>query len=134
MEGKIKILMADDEPDVLMIMAKKLREHGFEVIEATDGVDAWEKIQASRPDIVLLDLVMPRMDGFDVLKKLRQNPLDSKWRPVIIVSAKDELADMQRGFSLEADHYVTKPCRIEDIIKGINLMLKLIPQRRISDE
>lgn len=134
MAGKVKVLMADDEPDVLMIMAKKLREHGFDVIEATDGEDAWDKIRIERPDIVLLDLVMPGMDGFEVLKKLRQDPPDSKWRPVIIVSAKDELTDMQRGFSLEADHYIPKPCRIEDIVKGINLMLKLIPQRKISDE
>ena len=134
MAPKIKVLMADDEPDVLMVMAKKLREHGFDVIEAKDGYEAWDKIRFELPDVVLLDLVMPGMDGFEVLRKLRQEPPDTKWRPVIIVSAKDELSDMQESFSLEADHYITKPCRVEDIIKGIDLMVKLIPQRRTSDE
>ena len=130
----VKILIADDEPDILDIMVKKVEAEGFAVIAAQDGQEAWEKIQSGLPDVILLDLMMPKMDGFTVLEKLRKNPPANKWQPVIIVSAKNELSDMQKGFSLEADHYLTKPCRMEDIIKAIYLMLKLIPQRKSLSE
>ena len=131
---KIKILMADDEADVLEIMAKKIRLEGYEVITAADGQDAWMKIAKESPDIILLDLTMPIMDGFSVLKKLRESPPSDKWQPVIIVSALDELEDMQKGFALEADHYITKPCRIEDILKAIRMMITLIPQRKLKSD
>ncbi len=131
---KMKILMADDERDVLDIMAKKIRMEGYDVITANDGLEAWDLIVQEIPDIILLDLTMPRMDGFSVLKKLREQPPSTKWQPVIIISALNELTDMQKGFSLEADHYITKPCRIEDVLKAIRLMVNLIPQRKSSAE
>jgi len=127
---KIKILLADDEKDIRDIMAKKIAQEGYTVITAKDGQDAWEKIQSEDPDVVLLDLNMPKMDGFEVLQKLRQTPPSKKWQPVVIISARTELQDMQRGFSLEADHYLTKPCNINDILKAIKLMLNIIPQHK----
>lgn len=130
----IKILMADDEPDVLQVMAKRVAAEGFQVVTASDGQDAWEKIRQENPDIIILDLTMPKLDGFGVLKALRENPPFPKWQPVIIVSARSELTDMQRGFSLEADHYISKPCKVDDILKGIKLMLNLIPQRKTKGE
>lgn len=131
---KIKVLMADDEVDVLEIMAKKIKLEGYEVITAHDGLEAWKKIVAESPDVILLDLTMPEMDGFEVLKKLREEPPSTKWQPVIIISALNEMADMQKGLSLEADHYITKPCQIESIIKAIRLMVSLIPQRKSKKE
>ena len=125
----MKVLIADDEPDVLETMAKRVISEGFDVVTATDGIEAWEKITAGVPDIVVLDLVMPGKDGFEVLKDLRAHPPSDKWQPVIIVSAKDELADMQKGFALEADHYLTKPCQMDDVVKAVRLMAGLIPQR-----
>ena len=126
--------MADDEPEILNIMAKKVTLAGFIVITAGDGEEAWEKIQNESPDVILLDLTMPKMDGFTVLKNLREKPPANKWQPVIIVSARAELIDMQKGFSLEADHYISKPCSIDDILKGIRLMMSLIPQRKVTGE
>lgn len=130
----LKILIADDEPDVLDAMARKIEREGYAVAKAADGEEAWKKIQSDPPDIVVLDLTMPKMDGLTVLKNLRENPPAGKWQPVIIVSARGELQDMQKGFSMEADHYITKPCKMEDVIKGIRLMTNLIPQRKTDNE
>lgn len=130
----LKILVADDESEVLEIMARKLRGEGFFVVTAGDGQEAWQKIQAEAPDIILLDLVMPKMSGFEVLKQLREDPPADKWQPVIIISAKSELEDLQQGFSLEADHYLTKPCNFEDVLKAIRLMVSLLPQRKSRQE
>ena len=126
---KTKILLAEDEETVLEIMGERIAADGYEVILAKDGAEAWEKIQTENPDVIILDLTMPKKHGFEVLKDLREHPLSSKWQPVIIVSAHAELDDMKKGYALEADHYITKPCRAEDILKAIRLMIKLIPQR-----
>jgi DNA-binding response OmpR family regulator len=125
----VKILIADDEPAVLEIMARKVASAGFQVITAKDGKEAWEKIQQYVPDIVLLDLVMPHMDGFAVLNALRKNPPSNKWIPAIIISALDEVRNMQKSFELQADHYLIKPCTIEEILRAIKLMIPLIPLR-----
>jgi len=126
----LKILMAEDEPDVLNIMAKKIEAAGYDVVPAKDGEEAWSKIQSELPDVILLDLNMPKMDGFEVLKKLREHPPSPKWQPVIIISARTELDDVKRGISLEAEHYLMKPCSVEDILKSIRLMAILIPQHK----
>ncbi len=126
----IKILIADDDSDVLAVMSKRIVREGYTVITASDGGEALEKIKKESPDVILLDLMMPQMDGFEVLKNIRKNSTLKKWQPVIIISARGELENLQKGFSLEADHYLTKPCSMEDIIKGIRLMVNLIPQRK----
>ncbi len=127
----IKILIADDEEAVLGIMAKKIASKGYEIITAQDGQEAWYKIVNELPDIILLDLKMPKMDGWAVLSQLRQNPPTKRWQPVIIISAIKDLESLKKGVSMQADHYLTKPCRIEDILKAIRLMLSLIPQRSL---
>ena len=129
-----KILIADDESEILNIMAKRIGQEGYSVVTAADGQDAWDKIISENPDIIVLDLTMPRMSGLDVLRNLRENPPTPKWQPVIIVSALDELKNIEEGLSLEADHYITKPCKIEDVLKGIRLMLSLIPQRKSKSD
>lgn len=75
-----------------------------------------------------MDLMMPKQNGFEVLRRVRTHLSVDKWQPVIIVSAKRELEDLREGYALEADHYMTKPCPIEDILKSIRLMVSLIPQ------
>lgn len=124
----IKILVADDEDVVLEIMAKKIASQGYEVTTARDGQEAWNKIVSELPDVILLDLNMPKMDGWAVLSQLRGNPPTKRWQPVIIVSAQNELESFKKGMDLEADHYLSKPCPIEDILKAIRLMLSLVPQ------
>lgn len=130
----VKVLIADDEKDVLEIMEKKIAAAGYIVVTADNGQEAWEKIQSEVPDVILLDLTMPKMDGFEVLKHLRENPPTTKWQPVIIISAHGELENMTKGFSLEADHYITKPCDMEVVLRGIRLMVSLIPQRKTKTE
>ncbi len=132
MADPIKVLLADDEPEVLEIMARKVALEGYSVIKASDGEEAWQKIQQESPDIIVLDLTMPKKDGLEILKELRDKPPSSKWQPVIIVSARRELEDLHKGFDLEADHYITKPCNFVDIVKAIRLMINLIPQRKAA--
>ncbi len=129
--GTIKILIADDEVVIADIMAKKVREAGFEVMVTYDGQLAWEQIQVFKPDVIVLDLTMPGMDGWEVLKNLRANSPSKQWIPVIIVSANTEFEHIQQGITLEADHYLTKPCKVEDVIKSIRLMLNLAAQRNV---
>jgi len=125
----IKILVADDEEVILEIMARKIASQDYEVVTARDGQEAWNKIVSEIPDVIVLDLNMPKMDGWAVLTQLRLNPPTKRWQPVIIVSAQNELGNFKKGIELEADHYLSKPCQIEDILKAIRLMLSLIPQR-----
>ena len=134
MEGSVKILIADDEEDILEVMKKRIVKEGYTVVTAKDGLDAWQKIASESPDIILLDLNMPVMNGLDVLKRLRETPPSEKWQPVIIISATGELDMIQKGLSLEADHYLVKPCHMDDILKGIRLMHSLIPQRKMLKE
>ena len=124
------VLIADDEKDVADIMSKKIAAAGYVVVTAYDGQEAWDKIKSESPDVIVLDLKMPKMDGFTVLKNLRENPPSAKWQPVIIVSAMGELENMQKGFSLEADHYITKPCDVNVVIRAIRLMMSLVPRRK----
>jgi len=125
----IKILIADDEDVIREIMARKIASQNYEIVTAKDGQEAWDKIVSEMPDIIILDLNMPKMDGWAVLSRLRSNPPSKRWQPVIIVSAHDEVLSYKRAVELGADHYLSKPCRIEDIFKAIRLMLALIPQR-----
>jgi CheY-like chemotaxis protein len=128
----IKILIADDEEAVLEIMARKVASQGYDVLTAKNGNDAWERIVGNDPDVIILDINMPGMDGWSVLSRLRQYPMTKRWQPVIIVSAQNELESFKKGMKLEADHYLTKPCQIEDILRAIRLMLSLVPQRQSS--
>ncbi|NTV28795.1 MAG: response regulator [Candidatus Omnitrophica bacterium] len=124
-----KVLIADDEAVVLEMEAKRLRAEGFEVVEAADGVEAARQIISEQPDIVVMDLTMPGKTGFEVIRELRAATPAGKWVPVIIVSARGEMDDMRQGFDLQADHYIHKPCRAEDIVQAVRLMIALIPLR-----
>ena len=127
----LKVLLADDEPDVLTIMARKLKEAGFAVVTAADGQEASDQLKAEAPDILVLDVTMPRKNGFEVLAELRAVPAAKlgRWVPVIIVSAQGELEDMRKGFDLQADHYLIKPCKMDELVGAVRLMASLIPLR-----
>ncbi len=125
-----KVLIAEDTPDILELLADKLAFEGFAVIKAVDGEDAWEKVGRESPDVILLDLMMPKMDGFTFLRKLRETPPTKKWQPVIILSALNDLESMKKCFSLEAEHYIVKPFHPNDVVQGVRKMLQLIPHRQ----
>jgi DNA-binding response OmpR family regulator len=124
-----KILIADDDPDIVEFLKKRLIQESYDVIEAFDGEEALRKVEEDNPDIILLDLTMPRKNGFEVLQEIRTRFKD-KWRPVIIISANTELEAVKKSYNLEADHYLSKPCSIENVLKGIRIMISLIPMRQ----
>lgn len=124
----IKILIAEDNAELLELMSDRLEYEGYTVVACADGEQAWTRIQKEDPDVILLDLMMPKMDGLTLLEKIRKAP-GEKYRPVIIVSAKGELEDLRKGFSMEADHYLTKPWEMQDILNGIKMVLKLSQSR-----
>jgi DNA-binding response OmpR family regulator len=124
-----KILIVDDEVDIAGALEKRILREGYEAVVAFDGEEALKKIREDNPDIVLLDLILPKLNGFEVLEEIRKNHND-KWRPVIILSVKGDLDSVKKGYNLEADLYLTKPCAIENILHGIKTMVSLIPQRK----
>ncbi|MDD5566329.1 MAG: response regulator [Candidatus Omnitrophica bacterium] len=121
-----KVLIVDDDQEIIEYLKNILLRHDYEVISASDGEEGLRKVQEENPDVVLLDLVMPKLNGFEVLQEIRQKYKD-KWRPVIIISAKTELDSVKQCYNMEADHYLTKPCKPESILRGIQTMISLIP-------
>ncbi len=123
-----KLLVVDDDKEIIEILKNRLSREGYIVAVALSGEEALDQLILVDPDVIILDLNLPGINGFDVLKEIREKYND-KWRPVIIVSAKSELESLKACYKLEADHYLTKPCNIDDILRGITTMLSLIPLR-----
>lgn len=123
-----KLLLVDDDKDIVETLANRLKREGYEICVAYDGEEALRRVKAENPDVILLDLVMPKKNGFEVLKEIREKFTD-KWRPVIIVSATVDLESVKKSYNMEADHYLTKPCTMENILRGISTMISLIPAR-----
>jgi len=123
-----RILVVDDEKETVETLSGILLKNGYEVSTAFDGEEALRKVREDDPDVILLDLVMPKLNGYETLKEIREKHND-KWRPVIIISAKTELESVQKCYNLEADHYLTKPCSLDNILRGIETMISLIPMR-----
>lgn len=121
LEDYKRILIVDDEKDTVSFLERGLSREGFEVIVAFDGIEAKNKIVHDEPKVILLDLVMPGLDGWGVLKWMKERKLNI---PTIIVSARDEMEDMKRGI-LEADTYLVKPISVSDVLKGINVICSL---------
>ncbi len=103
-----RILIAEDEPDMRMLISTILEEEGFEVIEARDGEEAISRAHESRPDLILLDMMMPRLTGLEACKRLRSD-LQTSTTPIIFLSAKASLEDTVAGLSGGADDYIVKP-------------------------
>ena len=128
-----KLLVVDNEKDVVDILKKRLVQEGYEVEVAFDGEEALEKVKVTDPDLIILDLMMPKLNGFEVLKEVREK-YTGKWRPIIIVSAASDLETVKKTYNLEADHYLTKPCTMENLLRGVRTMISLIPLRKGSNE
>lgn len=116
------ILVVDDSPTVRKLIAGKLEKSGHTVQCAVDGVEAIEMLRTSLPDLVLLDITMPRMDGYDVCKEIRQNPATAGL-PVVMISGKDGFFDKVRGRMAGATGYVTKPFGPETLMKALETYL-----------
>ncbi|MCX5704856.1 MAG: response regulator [Candidatus Omnitrophica bacterium] len=128
-----KILVVDDEKQSMDFYRKLLLREGYEVVEAYDGEEALQKVDSENPDIVILDLIMPKLSGFEVLQAIRVKNRD-KWIPVIIVSGNTELKAVKKSYDMEADHYLTKPVDVQHILSGLQTMISLMPLRKKWDE
>lgn len=103
-----KILAVDDEKHIVRLVQANLERVGYEVVTASDGKEALQKVKEENPDLVVLDVMMPYMDGFEVLQNLRRNP-STRDIPVIMLTAKAQDADVFRGWQSGVDMYLTKP-------------------------
>ena len=117
----IKVLVVDDEPNIVELLTVSLKFQGFEVESANSGQEALTMAREYRPDAYILDVMMPGMDGFELLGKLRQDGLDG---PVLFLTAKDAVEDRIHGLTIGADDYVTKPFSLEEVITRLRVILR----------
>jgi two-component system KDP operon response regulator KdpE len=117
---RLRVLVVDDEPRMIGFIRMNLELEGFQVIEATDGIRALEAIRTQLPDIVLLDVMMPNLDGFETLRMLRE----FSNLPVIMLTAKGEEDDKVKGLELGADDYITKPFGPRELSSRIRAVLR----------
>ena len=115
------ILIAEDEPSMYRLISFKLEANGFEVDIATDGVVALEKIKNSSYSALILDLMLPQLDGMQVLKRIRDNNIKI---PVLILSAKSQEKDVLAGLKSGADDYLSKPFRPAELLSRLNKLLE----------
>jgi DNA-binding response OmpR family regulator len=117
---KTTILTADDDPQLLRLIARNLQFEGYDVLTASDGKQALELIEQHAPDLVLLDVMMPKMDGFTVCHRVRE----FSSVPIIILTARGQDQDKVRGLDLGADDYLTKPFSIEELTARVRAVLR----------
>ena len=116
-----QIMVVDDEAGVRELVCDALRIAGFETLQASDGMSALTALRTAKPDLLIIDINMPLMDGFDLVERLRsQNDLT----PVLMLSARSDRADITRGLSLGADDYVTKPFGLEELLLRVKAILR----------
>ncbi|KXK14230.1 MAG: response regulator [Fimbriimonadaceae bacterium] len=110
-----KILVCDDERNIVRLIQVNLERHGYQVVTAFDGKEGLEKIKSEKPNMVVLDVMMPYMDGFEVLKAIRRDP-ETENLPVIMLTAKAQDKDVFEGYHFGADMYLTKPFNPAELI------------------
>jgi two-component system OmpR family response regulator len=116
-----RLLVVEDEPSICELLAASLRYAGFQVVTAAAGNEAVEKASRHRPDLIVLDIMLPDMDGFDVVRRLRSGGTHT---PVVFLTARDATEDKIRGLTLGGDDYVTKPFSLEEVIARIRAVLR----------
>ena len=117
-----RILIVDDEPNIVISLEFLMKREGFETEVAADGEAALEALARDRPDLVVLDVMLPRMNGFEVCRQIRSNP-DSRDLKILMLTAKGRETEVARGLGLGADAYVTKPFSPKDLVAQIKRLL-----------
>ncbi|MEU8345967.1 response regulator transcription factor [Spirillospora sp. NPDC048832] len=115
------LLVVEDEPNILELLAGSLRFTGFDVVTATNGADAVQSARRHRPDLIVLDVMLPDIDGFDVARRLRSG---GDHTPVLFLTARDAVQDRIKGLTIGGDDYVTKPFSLEEVIARIRAVLR----------
>ena len=130
MMAKTKVLMIDDDVEVASLVKVWLEKHDYEVIVATDGLSGLRQLYKTHPDLVILDVAMPRLDGWEVCRRIRE--LDDV--PIIMLTARTEMTCRVRGFDLGADDYITKPFELPELLARIRAILRRAQVLRADDE
>ena len=120
-QAEARLLVVDDEPNIRELLSTSLRFAGFEVHTATNGQEALTQAEKTRPDLLVLDVMMPDLDGFAVTRRLRERGRDT---PVLFLTAKDDVADRVAGLTVGGDDYVTKPFSLEEVVARIRAILR----------
>jgi DNA-binding response OmpR family regulator len=116
------VLIADDEPNIVISLEFLLEQAGYRVLVAHDGQEALEAIQRQPPDLVLLDVMLPRLSGFDVCQKIRENPQWQHMR-IVMLTAKGREVEISKGLALGANAYITKPFSTQELLAQIDAQL-----------
>ncbi len=120
-QPEARLLVVEDEPDILELLSASLRYAGFEVAAATGGFEALRAVERARPDLVVLDVMLPDLGGFEVARRLR---MGNSRIPVLFLTARDATEDKVTGLTLGGDDYVTKPFSLEEVIARIRAVLR----------
>ncbi len=130
---KKRILVVDDERHIVRLVQVNLERAGYEVLTAYDGVEALEKVKSEMPDMVVLDVMMPRMDGFEVLKNMQADPRLQNI-PVIMLTAKAQDADIFRGWASGVSSYLTKPFNPRELLVFVERIFQSLEEVPPEDE
>jgi two-component system response regulator RpaA len=122
-----KILVIDDDTAINELIKVNLELHGYQVVQAFNGIEGYAKAKQEEPALIILDVMMPEVDGFTVAQRIRQNP-ELTEIPVIMLTALSQLSDKVNGFNLGVDDYLTKPFEIEELLVRVRALLKRTKQ------
>ena len=118
----VTVLVVDDDPVILKLLEVNFSMEGFSVLTAVDGTDAFERAVADRPDVVVSDIMMPRMSGLELVARLKAEPVTAAI-PVLLLSAKAQASDVRAGLDAGADDYLTKPFEPLELVERVNKLV-----------
>jgi two-component system response regulator MprA len=127
----VKVLVVEDDPSVRESLRRSLAFNGYQVVLAADGVDGLAALDRDRPDVVVLDVMMPRMDGLETCRRMRAAGIDL---PVLMLTARDEVSDRVAGLDAGADDYLPKPFALEELLARLRALLRRAPDTGGADE
>ncbi|MBR6521126.1 MAG: response regulator transcription factor [Oscillospiraceae bacterium] len=127
-----KILIVEDDNELCQLFRKVLEKNGYEAISACDGLDALNKLETEYVDLIISDVMMPNMDGYEFVRELREAKIEI---PILMITAKDSFQDMQAGFGVGSDDYMVKPVNVNEMILRVGALLrraKMISERKLT--
>jgi two-component system cell cycle response regulator len=124
-KNSTKILIIEDHHEMVMVLTKFLSEHGFQISSSESGEDALKKIQNDKPDIILMDIMLPGISGIELTQKIRSNGFIDSYIPILMLTAKNEVKDVVQGLEVGADDYIIKPFHFDELVARINTAIRL---------
>ncbi len=131
--GTTKVVVIEDEPDILEVIRHNLQREGFKVLGCADGAEGLKMVQTEAPALVLLDLMLPGMDGLEVCRLLKRDTV-TQHIPIVMITAKAEESDIVLGLGLGADDYITKPFRPRELVARVRAVLRRVPPAKATGE